>query len=246
MAKSRYSISVVIPAYNEEANIEDVVRDTLQNLELLTDRYEVLVMDDASKDRTGEIIDRLAKQRPGVVRAFHHGINRGTNPTLIELFGKCQCDLIFFLPADKQILPNSIGRYLSAVENGADIVLGWRAKRADPFYRAFLNGAYCTILRVFFGLSYRDASASDLYKREVLEKIQMESRGRLLQAEIATKAKYLGYRAVEVEVEHYPRKAGKQTGIGPRTAWRSLVDLWRVMPGIMKLKKSQKVLAGTP
>ncbi len=95
-----------------------------------------------------------------------------------------------------------------------------------------------SILRVLFGMSYRDASASDLYKKEVLDKIQMDSRGRLLQAEIATKAKFLGYRAVEVEVEHYPRQAGKQTGIRPRTAFLSLVDFWRVMPGIWKLKKS--------
>ena len=241
MAKSKFSLSVVIPAYNEEANIGDVVRDTLQVLGSLVQQYEILVMDDASQDQTGNLIDRLAQEHPGIVRAFHHKTNQGTNPSLIELFEKACCDLIFFLPADKQILPGSIAQYLSAVEKGADIVLGWRARRADPLHRAFLNWLYRVIMKLALGICYRDASASDLYKREVLKKIPMESRGRLLQAEIATKAKCLGYRVVEVAVEHYPRQAGKQTGIGPRTAWRSVVDLWRLAPEIRKLKKLQKV-----
>ncbi len=241
MAKFPFSLSVVIPAYNEEANIGDVVRDTLLVLRTLVDSYEVLVMDDASQDRTGAIIDRLGEEHPGLVRAFHHTTNQGTNPTLIELFGAVRYDFVFFLPADKQILPHSIAHYLEVARQGADIVLGWRARRADPFHRAFLNWLYRAIMKLVLGVSYRDASASDLYKTEVLKKISMESRGRLLQAEIATKAKCLGYRVVEVEVKHYPRQAGKQMGIAPRTAWRSLVDLWRLAPEIRKLRKLQKV-----
>lgn len=246
MTKSRCSISVVIPAYNEEANIKDVTLETRRVLSTLTDCYEILIMNDASRDRTGETIDHLAREYPGIVRAFHHEVNQGTNPTLIELFREARCDFIFFLPADKQILPDSIAHYLAAAEKGADIVLGWRTNRADPFYRAFLNWAYRVLMRFLFGMSYRDASASDLYRREVLQKIEMKSRGRLLQAEIATKAVCLGYKVIEMPVEHYPRQAGKQTGIGLRTSWRSLVDLWRVTPDIRKMRRQKQLPVKVP
>lgn len=235
-----YSLSVVIPAYNEERNIEDVIFRSLEVLKSLTDQYEVLVMNDASQDRTKEILDRLVAQEPVHLRVFHHSNNKGTNLSLIELFRKAQCDFIFFLPADKQILPEVLSRYLEVVETeGADIVLGWRRRRADPFYRSFLNGFFRFFLRYFLGLHYHDAAASDLYRRSVLDQIQMESRGRLLQAEIAAKATALGYRVKELIVEHYPRTAGKQTGVSPKAAWLSLVDLIQIGPKIRALNKAK-------
>ena len=231
-----YSISIVIPAYNEEDNIEDVVFRSLEVLRSLTDRFEVIVMDDASRDRTGQLIDAVARKYPGEVRALHHQKNQGTNLSLIELFREAQCELVFFLPADKQILPESIRDYVAAVEEGADVVLGWRRNRRDPFYRVWFNQLFCFILRVYLGVNFHDAAASDLYKKSVLDQIEMESRGRLLQAEIAAKAIRLGYRIREVVVEHFPRTRGKQTGIKPKTAWLSFTDLLRVGPKIRSLE----------
>lgn len=236
----KHSVSVVIPAYNEEANIEEVVLDSIRVLEPLTERFEILVMDDASSDRTGDIIERLSKEYPSKVRAFHHTTNRGTNLSLIELFSEAQCELVFFLPADKQILPSSIPNYLSLIDEGADMVLGWRVKRADPFYRLLFNQFYCLLLRLFFGVSFHDAAASDLYKKAILNQIQMRSCGRLLQAEIAIKIASLGYKVLETKVDHYPRKAGRQTGIKPKAAWLSLLDLWRVGPELSKLRPTLK------
>jgi glycosyltransferase involved in cell wall biosynthesis len=239
--RTNYSISMVIPAYNEEANIRDVVLESLNVLQSLTECYEVIVMDDASWDHTGMILDELVIQYPDNVRVIHHQVNRGTNLSLVELFRNAKYDLVFFLPADKQILPKAIHQYLPLVEKeGADVVLGWRAKRADPFYRGLFNWLYRFILRVFLGLHYRDAAASDLYKKSVLDQIEMESQGRLLQAEIATKASYLGYKICEVPVEHFPRVAGKQTGINSKTAWLSFVDILRLGIKIRGLKTPKK------
>lgn len=224
------SISVVIPAYQEEENIEEVVSDSLRVLQGLTDRYEVLVLDDASRDRTGEILDRLAEKYPGTVRVWHHEKNQGTNLSLIELFRQARYELVFFLPADRQILPDSITDYLKAVQEGADVVLGWRVRRADPFYRSLFNWLYRCLLRAIAGGSFRDAAASDCYRKSVLDKIQLESRGRLLQAEIAIKAARLGFRVKEIPVRHFPRQSGKSTGIKPKTAWLSLHDLLFVAP----------------
>ncbi len=240
MTQTPFSISIVIPAYNEEDNIRDVVLESLEVLRSLTSQYEVLIMNDASQDRTGEIAEGLAKNYPGLVRVLHHQKNTGTNLSLIELFRAARHDLIFFLPADRQILPSALPGYLDVVEKeGADLVLGWRRKRADPFYRRFFNWSYRFILKSFLGISYRDAAASDLYKKSVLDKIQMESRGRLLQAEIAAKASALGYCVREVEVDHHPRIAGKQTGIKPKTAYLSLMDLLRLGPKIRALAKKR-------
>lgn len=236
---SRYSISIVIPAYNEEGNIEEVVRRSLDVLRSLALRHEVVVVNDASRDRTGEILDRLANENPGVVRVIHHEQNKGTNLSLVELHRSAQCDLVFFLPADKQILPESLRDYLSVLENeGIDIVMGWRRHRRDPFCRAFFNWVYRACLWLFLGVYYKDACASDLYKKSVLDELELESQGRLLQAEIAVKARALGYRVKEIEVEHYPRVAGKQTGINPKTIWFSCVDLFRVGIKIRRWRQS--------
>ena len=232
------SISIVIPAYNEEANLRDVVLDSLGVLSSLTGRYEVVVMDDASRDRTAGVVEELVRVHPGEVRLLRHEKNHGTNLSLIELFREARSDLVFFLPADKQILPDSIRRYLEVMKKeDADIVMGWRQRRADEPHRAFFNGAFCFLLKLLTGFSYHDAAASDLYKKSVLNQIKMESRGRLLQAEIASKASSLGYRVREVVVEHHPRAAGQQTGIKPKTAWLSLVDLVRLGLKIRGLKK---------
>ena len=232
------SISIVIPAYNEETNIEDVALESLKVLQSLTNRYEVLVMNDASQDSTGRILDRLAEKYSETIRVFHHLANQGTNLSLIELFRKAQYDLVFFLPADKQILPQSILNYLLAVQRGADIVLGWRVKRRDLLHRSFFNWLYRVATRFLLGVSFRDAAASDLYKKSILDQIPMESRGRLLQAEIAIKAASLGYKVQEIEVAHYPRKSGKQTGIKPKTIWLSFTDLIRVGPKLRRLGKA--------
>jgi len=238
---TKYNLSIVIPAYNEEANIEEVVRRSLEVLRSLADRYEVVVMDDASRDRTGQILDKLAAQQPNLIRVLHHEKNKGANLSLIELFRAARNELVFFLPADKQILPEAIRNYIPLIERGeADIVLGWRRRRADPFYRALFNRAYLLLLRLFLGIHYQDACASDLYKKSILDQIQMKSWGRLLQAEIATKASLLGYRVKEIEVEHYPRIAGKQTGINPKTAWLSFLDILRLGREIRGLKKERK------
>ena len=245
--RTGYSISIVIPAYNEESNIEDVVLESLEVLRKLTDRYEVLVMNDASGDRTGAILDSLAEKFGPAVRVIHHRSNMGTNLSLVELFRHARHELVFFLPADKQIQPDALHRYLPLIEEGsADIVLGWREKRADPAYRLFFNWAYRMLLRFFLDISFKDAAASDLYKKSVLDKIQMESRGRLLQAEIAAKAACLGYRVREVSVEHYPRVAGHQTGVNPKTAWLSFTDLVRVGFKIRALKKKFRRLQALP
>lgn len=238
---TKHSLSIVIPAYNEEGNIKEVVLRSLEVLRALTDRYEVLVMDDASRDRTWEILSHLARRFPNQVRVFRHEKNKGTNLSLIELFRSAKNELVFFLPADKQILPEAIQKYIPFIESGeADVVLGWRRRRADPFYRLFFNWAYLMILRLLVGIRYHDACASDLYRKSVLDQIQMESWGRFLQAEIATKASLLGYRIKEIEVDHHPRVAGRQTGIKPKTAWLSFVDIIRLGLKLRKLKQEKR------
>lgn len=237
LKRTRYSVSVLIPAYNEEANIEGVVAETLEFLSRLTDRYEVVVANDASRDQTGEILDRLQSQNHETLQVIHHTANRGTNLSLAEMFRKARYDLVFYLPADRQILPNSIAAYVEAIEKGADIVQGWRANRVDPSHRSFFNWLYRVCLKLLLGVSYQDASASDMYKKLVLDQIEFYSKGRFLQAEIVFKAACLGYKVVEIPVKHYPRMAGKQTGINIKTTWLSFVDLWRVAPKLRKFKK---------
>lgn len=240
--RTRYSISVAIPAYNEESNIESVVTETLELLSTLTDRYEVVVTNDASSDRTREILENLQARYPDKVQVIHHTQNVGTNLSLAEMFRKVRYELVFFLPADKQIRCHSIARYVEAVEKGADVVQGWRTKREDPLHRRFFNWLYRACLKLLLGVSYQDASASDLYKKEILDQIEFYSKGRFLQAEIVFKSACLGYNVVEIPVEHFPRTAGKQTGINAKTTWLSFVDLWQVAPRLRQFRNEHSKL----
>lgn len=234
------SITIAIPAYNEEGNIRYVVEDSLNVLRNLTNKYEVLVVNDASIDKTGDILGELNNKYPEEVRVINHQENGGTAQALKTLFRNASCELVFYIPADRQNPPGEIINYLPLIENGeADIILGYRVKRADPFYRIVFNKVYHFCLRLFFGLKFRDIETCDLYKKEVLDKIQIESEGVFLKVEIVVKALHMGYKIKEVPIVHYPRIAGRQTGIKPRWAFKAIKDMLTQRKKIKALLKER-------
>lgn len=226
-------LSIFFPAYNEEENIEEVANSALKVLDGLADRYEVLIIDDGSVDGTGEIADRLARIHPGIVRVIHHPQNLGYGGALKSGFYNSKFAWIFFTDSDGQFNIKELKKFLEARED-ADLVIGYRIKRADPLIRVINTELYRLLIRVLFGLTVRDIDcAFKLIRRDVIEKIpKFRSEGALISAELLIQAKRYGFKIKEVGVSHYPRLYGKQTGANLSVIlkmFKELFVLWKIV-----------------
>lgn len=206
------SISAVLPAYDEEENIEKATRDMAAVLSSLDLRdWEVIVVDDGSKDRTGEICDRLVAEDPQHIRVFHHQPNRGYAAALKTGFTSARHQLIFYTDSDNQFDVKEMKRLLPLIEE-ADIVCGFRIYRFDPLTRLIMSWGFNLLVRLMFRINVRDIDcAFKLFRREVFDKVTIESKKFFVDAEVLAKAKYYGFRLVELGVRHYPRPAGRST-----------------------------------
>jgi glycosyltransferase involved in cell wall biosynthesis len=219
------SISAVLPAFNEEENIETATRRMAEALVSLEMRdWEVIVVDDGSVDKTGEIVDRLVAEDPDHIRVFHHKPNRGYAEALKTGFTNARHQLIFYTDSDNQFDVREISRLMPLIED-ADIVNGFRIYRFDPLTRLVLSWGFNLIVRTMFRIRVRDIDcAFKLYRREVFDKVTIESKKFFVDAEVLAKARYYGFRMVEIGVRHYPRTAGQST-IRPHHVLSTLKEL---------------------
>lgn len=219
-------ISVFFPAYNEEENIETTVLNSIKILEKVAEKWEVIIIDDGSKDRTGEIADRLSKDNPNI-SVVHNKPNRGYGGALKSGFSASKYKWIAFTDADGQFDFGEIIKFIDKSDN-SDLVLGYRSNRADPTIRRLYTFVWSVLLpRILFGLKARDYSCGfKLIKKEVINRVgPLVGEEKVTQIELLVKAKRLGFRFAEVGVRHYPRKFGKQTGANLDVVLKSLIGL---------------------
>lgn len=218
------SISVIFPAYNEEANIEKSVAVAREAMGKFFDVVEVIVVNDGSSDRTGELIDRMAAESPEV-RPIHHARNGGYGAALRTGLYAAKNDLVFFSDSDLQFDLEEIRHLLEWIDK-YEIVAGYRANRADPFLRRFNAWGWNMLVRMALGLKVRDIDcAFKLFRREVFEKVKLASVGAMINTELLTRAQQEGMRIKEVPVSHYPRVAGTQTGANLRVIVKAFREL---------------------
>lgn len=224
-------LSLILPAHNEEPNIEAVVRQATDVLPTLFKDYEVLVVNDGSKDRTGEIADALAAENPHV-RALHHPKNRGYGGALTTGFTNATGDYMMFMDSDRQFDIHDLSR-LAPYVGHYDIVAGYRIKRNDPFYRYLIGTGFNQMVKLLFQVDLRDIDCGfKVFKADLLREMDLESPGALINTEIHAKANVQGRSIVEVGVNHYPRLEGEQSGASLRVMFRAVWEtlrLWRRM-----------------
>ena len=222
-------LSYFFPAHNEEANLEGLVDEALAALPSIAETFEIIAVNDGSKDRTREIADRLAAAHPDVVRVVHHEVNRGYGGALRSGFEASRYELLAFTDGDRQFRVADLARLTArlAQADRPDVVVGYRIKRADPFVRIAYARTYKLANRIFFGLRVRDVDcACKLFRREALEGIRVESAGAFFSAELLIKILKANRTIVEVGVPHYARTAGSPTGARPSVIWRAVKDFW--------------------
>jgi glycosyltransferase involved in cell wall biosynthesis len=221
-------LSVFFPAYNEEKNIEKTVLDARKVLQKVSGKWEIIIVDDGSKDKTSEISDRLTKKYINI-RVVHHKPNRGYGGALKSGFKTAKYRWVAFSDSDGQFKFSQIKKFIEKQKKtNADLVLGIRAKRADSFMRKVFTWGWSIVLpRLLFGLQVTDYSCGfKMIKKEVYKKVQpLVGEEKVTQIEMLVKAQKLGFKFAEVKVNHYPRKHGEQTGADIKVITRSIRDL---------------------
>ena len=221
-----FSLSIVLPAYNEEENVASAVEEVSSVAQQLGTEYEIILVNDGSSDRTGEIGLELEQRIPGFFLVEHYP-NRGYGGSLKAGFKAATKDLIAFTPADKQFVFGEIDRFLAEID-GADIVSGYRANRQDPFIRKFNAFGWNSLVTILFGRLCRDIDCGfKLFRREVLEHVHIVSDGAMIDTEFLAGAKARGFRITEVPVTHLPRTAGEATGANIPVILKAFQDLTR-------------------
>jgi len=217
-------ISAVMPAYNEEANLEQSVSRMAEALVASARGFEIIVVDDGSQDGTAALLERLKGAHPHL-RVVRHPVNRGYGAALRSGFDAARFGWIFVMDADNQFDPADVESLLACAAD-ADIVAGYRKHRRDPPLRRLNAWAFFTMVRLLFGRLVRDVNcAFKLIRRDLIARMALQSEGALINTEMLVLARQLHARVVEVPVRHYPRTAGKQTGANVRVVIRAFREL---------------------
>jgi glycosyltransferase involved in cell wall biosynthesis len=222
-----HRLSIVLPAFNEEANIVEAIRRSTVVADRLCADHEVIVVDDGSRDATAEIVRSEAARDPRI-RLVRHARNQGYGEALRTGFRSARMDLVFFTDADNQFDLDELEAFLARID-GVDVVAGYRLNRQDPFGRRVNAKAWNLLVRVLFYVPVRDIDcAFKLFRRSVFDEIDIESVGAMVNTELMVKLGRAGAGVLEVGVTHYPRTAGVARGANPRVVARALFELTRM------------------
>jgi glycosyltransferase involved in cell wall biosynthesis len=235
--RSPLSISVFYPCYNEEANVENTTLAALKTFRRISEDFEVIIVNDGSKDRTAEIADRLADEHPEV-RAVHNHPNLGYGGALQRGFREATKPWVFYTDGDGQFDFAEIDQLIPLLEK-YDIVSAYRVGRQDPLIRKINAACWTVLVNIVFGMWLRDIDcAFKIYPRKLFDEIEMKSMGALIDAEVLARAKRLGYSVGQVGVHHYPRTAGEQTGANLRVILRAFKELFLLRRQIRRTTRS--------
>lgn len=223
-------LSIFFPFWDEEKNIETVVRRAIPVAQKVAQKWEIIMVDDGSTDRTLEIAKNLAKENPNL-KVAKNDTNRGYGAALRCGFANCKYELIVFNDGDNQFDFSQVTKFLEKIKD-ADMVIGFRKKRLDHPFRHILMNLLKIWDFIFFGFYFRDIDCGfKMFKKEALKKIMpLRSEGAMITTEILAKAQKEKLKIVQVEVTHYPRIYGNQSGGNLRVILRAIREsfsLWK-------------------
>jgi len=227
------SLSIILPAYNEAENIQKAIYDCFNFLHALNCRHEIIVINDGSTDNTGKILVDIAEKHNNL-RVIMHAKNEGYGMALRDGFKAAQFELVFFTDSDRQFAIESLSEMLPLIEM-VDIVIGYRFDRKDHFIRKFLSCGYNTLINLLFDLNVKDIDcAFKLFRREVFDKIKIESSHFFVNTEILAKAKFYGFNIAEIGIKHYPRLNG-ESKVSIKYIPLTLKELWKIKKSFPKI-----------
>lgn len=227
MSKLKPSISIAIPAFNEEENIEWVIKDTLRSLPKYFKDYEVIIVDDGSTDKTGKIADRLANKNPKI-RVIHQP-NKGYSKAMLAGIKTAKKDFVAYMPADGQFLVTDMRHCFEALK-GSDLILGYRGGRSDYTTRRIIfSYGYLLLLLFLFDIKYMDVGWVNIWRTNKVQRVKLhEVGGIFILTEILVRFMNLGYKVVEAPSYYRPRRAGEVKNAKLKVAALTFLNAWKL------------------
>jgi glycosyltransferase involved in cell wall biosynthesis len=250
------SLSIFFPAYNDAGTIASVVIQAVTVARRLTTDFEIIVVNDGSRDATAQIADELARKYPQV-RVIHHQINQGYGGALRTGFAAATKALIAYTDGDAQYDPSELEVLWRRLSTEADMVTGYKISRSDPIHRVIIGRLYHYAVKLMFGLRVRDVDCDfRLMRREIFDRVKLERDTGVICLEMMRKIQDAGFRVVEVPVHHYHRTYGRSqffnfgrvfwTGIDVLKLWVQLVVLGRGRQSTPVLFKNPTMHSAVP
>ena len=232
MALPEVDVSLTIPAHNEAENIGRVLQDVMAVLGEGGRTYEIVLVDDASHDDTVGAARTAMGEDARNLTVVTHTQQRGYAVTVCDGLRASRGKVLAFMDGDGQFDPRDLGRLIAALDH-ADMVAGIRKRRADPWYRSFVSGVYNRVVRIAFGIREHDFDCGlKTFTREVWDGVTpIRARSAVFNPEMFFKAHRLGFRVIQMQVEHLPRIAGRRSG-------GRLIPVARAMRDVIRLRVS--------
>ncbi|MEX2262844.1 MAG: glycosyltransferase family 2 protein [Bryobacteraceae bacterium] len=207
--EKRCSLSLFFPAYNDAHSLPRLIEKTMAVLPECAEDYEVIVVNDGSKDATEQVLAGLQRQHP-CLRVVTHAENRGYGAALRSGLKAARNDLVFYTDGDGQYDPSELPKLLAKMADDVGLVNGFKLERQDPWHRIVIGHVYNRFARTLFRIRIRDIDCDfRLIRRELLERIDLESTSGTVCVELVKKLESGRYRVEEVGVHHYPRLHGR-------------------------------------
>jgi glycosyltransferase involved in cell wall biosynthesis len=223
--KTTHSLSVVLPAYNEEHVIAMTIHNVLIQLDRWGIDYEIIVINDGSKDRTAALVTEISAVHPQV-RLINHVTNQGYGAALVSGFAAASKGLTFFMDSDGQFAIEELRSFFSYIDT-CDAVIGYRLNRQDTWMRKVNAWGWKLLVRLVLGVSVRDIDcAFKLLHTQWLHESPLETRGAMINAELLYKLNQTHHFYKEIGVHHFPRRAGRATGAKVSVILRAFGELF--------------------
>lgn len=216
-------LTLIIPAYNDETTVGKLIADSDALLSQVCSDYEIVVVNDGSKDRILDVLKAAAASNPRV-RLINHEVNKGFGYTIRELYMCGSKELVFSLPGDYQYAPKELLTMAQGLKTH-DFIIGHRVNRNDPPRRKLQSNFYNAMLRIFYGNKHKDVNSIKLFRKEILNHIKLLSTTAFVDAELVIRADKAGFKIIEIPIEHLPRLSQGASGGKFSVIWDTFSDL---------------------
>src|SRR3989440_6482360 len=228
LPEQKVAISIVVPVMNEEQSIAILFDKLSEQLDSLGQTYEIIFVDDGSTDNTFVELKKLHDEHPGIVRVVRFRRNFGKTPALVAGFARCHGEIIFTMDGDLQDDPEEIPNFLAKLDEGYDLVSGWKFPRLDPPSKTFPSRVFNGMVSTLTGVHLHDINNGfKAYRREGIEDTHLKLYGEFHRF-VPVMAHCRGFRIAEIKVKHHPRIYGVSK-FGARRFARGLIDLLNVL-----------------
>lgn len=206
MALTNKTITLIVPALNEEKNLPLLLEKSIEVLPKYFSQYEIIIVDDGSQDQTSEIVTQWSKKN-SAVKLIRHPVNLGVGSCIRDAFKIAKFDWLFQIPGDNQFNIEEIGQFVPQLDS-ADIIQGWRTNLSYSCRRKIVTWIYRALLRLLFGLNLRDATWVKMMRADMVKNLPIATEGFFGEIEIIVRAKKKGARFCEVGVSTQKRLHG--------------------------------------